>query len=639
MFESNHLTRFIAMNFLALLTGPVLVGLLGVALGQNELYVPLVLTFLAAAIVPEIVAGFTIFFSQPATERRRTKQAIATEEASTNQKAWTAVVFINATTSITTLVVLLVESFEQEQVNSASGFTKLLGMFFDAPTSKFFWWHQSFLFVIIVMALIVVWLGARMLARPEADTTPSWALGAFSYALVLSVVLFGTPWRTVPLEEALVSSATSTGLVIITIVALLVFVLAFSVLMAFAVSGLSRTLKEVIAILRRIMGSERIVATLSLVRSIAVGAAIGAVAFLSVQFVIGSIAAISLDPGSPEEAAVLERSAERIVLVWQDTWSFAAYLVGAALAPIIAYLLVKILIWLALRSIELVSFILLTIASVVWGAGVWLYRTLQNQNILGIDWNRVARWRHWGTINRLVPNVSARQASLFILALSILNAIAVDSIRERQSNSNNSFYAALELARDYFNIPVSVAVTPFGVPTPRSVNLCSDLSVPPSWRLESTTRLEFPVAGCVLTDDWVSSNGVLLIYGIASLGGTPEDELQRAKRRALALAQNTHAQTALSLRILVLNLGMAKDEYSFVYGSRLFRPSADDRPILATLFEPEPLDWRMSDEDVRNVINEYSIQSDFSRWFSACELYEFDRTNRELVAIDGFECE
>ena len=77
---------------------------------------PLVLTFLAAAIVPELVAGFTIFFSQPAIERRRTKKSIEEEEASTNQKAWTAVVFINATTSLTTLIVLFVESIEKERV-------------------------------------------------------------------------------------------------------------------------------------------------------------------------------------------------------------------------------------------------------------------------------------------------------------------------------------------------------------------------------------------------------------------------------------------------------------------------------------------------------------------------------------------
>lgn len=635
MMKPNHLFGFVAINFFALLTGLLFVFVLGIVLGEDELYVPLVVTFLAAALVPEFVAGLTIVFSQPSINKKRTKATMSAAESETSHRAWTVLVFINTTASLSTILVLFLEMFDKGEVDVVSGFTAILDQFFDERKAAFFCWHQTILLVCILIALFVIWRGARMIARPDIARKGSATLGWLSYVLVLSVVLFGTPWRSVEVEEALVSSAVSTTSLLAT---LFVLVVAVAALLAVAVAVFSRTLKEVIAAFKRFLEGEVIQAIISLSVPVAAGAILAFIAFWLLQTFVGAMAVISIDPVSPDGAEALERSSSLATFTWNEMWRAVGWIVSAALAPVLLYWTIKIILWILIKVVDILSAILMFVGACCWNVMAWFYRLLVNQSVLGIDWERIAQWDGWRWMYRMRPQISVRQLSLFILALTWTNAIAVDSVFQQRQILKNPFSAMLAYFDDYFKRPVSVAVTPYGVPTPRDVRLCTDMAVAPSWSMESTTRLEFPVAGCVLNESWVNSNGILLIFGVASPEGNAEEELIRARTRALALAQNVQFQTGDALRIYVLNLGKARSSLSFAYGSQMFRPSVEERPILATLFEPTPADWNMSEEDVQNLIAQYSVDADFSNLFSGCELFEFDRQNRSLSQVNEFEC-
>lgn len=646
----------------------LIVSTLGAPFGLEVVHSPLLITLTVNILVTEIIAIFTAVTA----ERKNGAQARRAQK-----KAVTTFIFANALSALAVLTNSFMETVELREVTAVNGLSLLLEVWIVREDNRFVEVYRNALGSIMLAALVVALHGASLFtSRENSQSAPPVSSIFVSLVLMILGALIGTHWREVPFESRHIMGTWGSIVTWGTALALFVFTLATSLVIALA------TIRVVsLSVFGVVRDGQRILATgiasvLSLVSwEILKGTLLGVVLILTLiaTYNVATLLILSFFGTLPETeissiAAGLVRLNTQSLPIIQK-WALgltavAVFGIGVGgIAPSISHAVAAML----KSSRRFAAMITVRSRSVLRNALKIRFSGIRLQFPAGGRLSESASL----LVNKIrTAAIRARSIDLLSWVPLLLTCSLVSStssitdqylgewgdnrvierpeIEPEISESESKAVPFLKRMIDALNEIQESRENENPVVEPKigweiqALRICDTVYVAPEWQIGSSEDLEVPLSSCRLSTEASKSDGILVVVGAASYepsAARTEREIVRAKQRGAALANWAADQISTSQKILVLNLGMAKSATRRRPANSVLASLIYDRPATAILLRPPNTSSTIGEDEALLRLRELLSEELFSDEFTNCELFGFDRLERELDTQPHFVCD
>lgn len=666
MFSLSNLSWLVALSLLAVFVVVLIVSTLGAPFGLEAVHSPLLITLTANILVTEIIAIFTAIIA----DRDNHAQAQRAQK-----QAATTFIFANALSALAVLTNSFMETVELRKVTAENGLSLLLDVWILREDALFVEVYRNVLGGIMLVALVVALRGAVLFTTKESSHSEPPVPSIFlSLVLMILGALIGTHWQEVPFESrqimgtwgSIVTWGTALAILVFTLVAALAITLATIRAISLSIFGVVREGRSIVG-----NGISFILGLVSW--EVFKGTLLGALLILGLMALnnVATFLVVSLINTAPEAdlnsiGAGLERlNSQSLPLIRKCVF----YLAPVALLGIILGLLAPSASKAAMAMFKFCRNLWMRILLVLRSA----LEIASEVRFTNIDLNLPTRAQLFFTASVLANGVRAAMSRIssinfqtwapVLIACSLISSSSlaaeqyIDRTDDRKVGENSESTNAARppksdpfLGRliDALNNTLENSKDDDPIVKPKigweiqALRVCDTVYVAPEWQMGSSEDLELPLFSCRLSDTARQSEGILVVVGAASYesgAARTKREIARAKERGTALADWAADQVSPSQKILVLNLGVAKSATRRRPENSVLASLIYDRPATAFLLSPPDSEDAFSEEEALWRLQELLNEERFLDDFTNCELFGFDRLERELDLQPQFICD
>jgi hypothetical protein len=656
----SDITAFTVATGFALGAITFVIDSLAVMSGATALQAPVFTTLLAVTLASGLIGAIT------------TRKTSAPSELA-EQKGNAAFVFSNSTGTFVTLVSAIAESLRKGKPVEHTGVQFFLDSLHVTDPSQLLWSYVGVLGFLAILSLPLVVIGSTTLAQNSVTPSGLKLVRECSVGLLCFGLAAGTPWDAIPYGAEEAANIWRSFWIAL---GLLVGVIAITKAISTSVGALISFLAWGVVHLGKNLYSLAISARLRIaLRQFAVGA-VWVVAGWGISWATLRVVALIADAlSAPTDQqsdlyrhlfAALATSAAAAgaallivatvifgVLTWGDIRkrvavahrSFAQMLKSAVIAFVSVFVGFRIRLWkwLAAASRLKLKPIRLKLSKFAWPSFKKPLLTKLSRIPSALFGSVAKQGRLFGS--RLIPRNPLTKRALAGAAVVVFAAsfvprpalplIAVDLTLPPPP------IVELQIEPVEFDPPPSPST-----PTRQGIDIypASFCELPPGsidWVFERNDKFEVQLRRCRLPRDIRLGQGALVVIGLSSPEGEPEEENQRALSRGVELAQWMSSRASEDLNLYILNLGVGRRTLPLRAYRDLLGDVEGKRPAAALFIAPSPVDAELLQLDVAYELDRYFRRSGLSDDFTRCALYSFRRVghaSESLQSLDFFDC-